>query len=458
MFVKCFASGTNIQRIAKNADNDKIDCVLDVTYSQLEATEPSLVKRKFWKLEDDTLYDLLESQFKEDHTPSWAKIWAKPNQCKDFLSTLFNKLVGNDDTTELSLDSFTDEQISGIMVFTSANNIQMKQAAKLINKALNNEWLIVALNGDKDVEQRYSNKTAQIEINNRIKEAKEDGKKGVIILSNTMGSRSFSIPDIQVSLIMYDNGSIDATSQKVSRCLTPGKTWDNEDKTYGHIVTLSFDPNRCELVEEIVLYEALQLQRSEGITFDEAIKYVNKSVSIFKVSDQMRVVKVSEADLFKIYSETDNLLKIADVTVDVPKLLNSEAFELLSDIKVGKNGNQRLIDSLAPKTKKNNEITDKHNRTKTDEEKRVRQMEILLNQAIKTLNRSATTVRNMTMGGDNYRQCIENVILNTNATKEFLEIYSVEPKGILWLLDQDVLNTPLLDVIVQHSKNFRQLF
>ena len=51
-----------------------------------------------------------------------------------------------------------------------------------------------------------SNKKAQEYIRTAIEEAKRQGQDGVWIVSNTMGSRSFSIPEIQATIISYDNG------------------------------------------------------------------------------------------------------------------------------------------------------------------------------------------------------------------------------------------------------------
>jgi hypothetical protein len=53
MLIKVFASGTNVQRLAKGSG--RADGVIYTAYSQLEQTEDNIVKRKFYMLQVDDL-------------------------------------------------------------------------------------------------------------------------------------------------------------------------------------------------------------------------------------------------------------------------------------------------------------------------------------------------------------------------------------------------------------------
>ena len=59
MFISVYASGTNVQRLAKCAKN--IDGVLYTAYAQLEKEEAGIIRRKFYCTEVDSLRAQVES-------------------------------------------------------------------------------------------------------------------------------------------------------------------------------------------------------------------------------------------------------------------------------------------------------------------------------------------------------------------------------------------------------------
>ena len=448
-FVKVYASGTNIQRIAKNATGRLIDGVLDVAYSQLERTESSIVPRTYYSLRFDGLHELLEENYKIEHAPSWSKIWTNPNKCKKFIEQLFIGMTGGDDMLSgVSLSAASKENIQGIMCFMSCFKKQMAQAKKIIQAAVP-DWEVIVLNGDET-----SNKAAQDETKKAIKWAKERGKKGVLILSNMMGSRSYSVSQIQASVIMYDGGSVDATSQKVSRCLTPGVTWDGSKKERGHIFTFSFDPNRNETIEQIVLAESVQVSRSEDIEFSDALKLVFRSINIFNIDEDGDQIRIEEETMFSTLRQNDNLLKIADVSVRVDNLTDG-MFDILGNVTAIDGKAKAKLDKLAPKAP-SKEKRDVERRIIPEDEKARKELEKILNTAVRSINRSATTVYNIAGAGDNYRECLELIVANKTYADEYEHFYGIEPGDALYLLDQEVINGPILDIVVQNTKNGRE--
>lgn len=452
--VNIFASGTNIQRIALNARGQKVDDVIDVAYSQLEATERTFVRRNYYSLRYDGLYELLESEYTENRRPSWSKIWAKPLKCTDFLSTTMDGLLGyNDDLCGLNLSHIvteaTEEEstISCVMLLTSATKNGMRSFGKLCSDRYT-DYEVVVLNGD-----HTSNKEAEDLVRGRINEAKLRGKKGLLIIANMMGSRSFSVPEIQATVIMYDCGSVDATSQKTSRCLTPGKDWYGNTKTRGHIVSFSFDPNRNEQIENLVLYEAIQISRSEGISFAEAVKIVNKTVNIYRMHEEGDPILVKVDELFEVYGENENLLKVADITPDLSLLFEKGIIDILSKIAAGDSKTREKMEKLAPKAKKLAETgeTDATGK-KAKKDKDQKEMEKLVNQAIRSINRSALTVYNMAMGGSDYRDCLVRIGKSDELAEEFADLYGITVTDTMVLVDENVLNVPLLDVVVENGR------
>lgn len=438
MLIKVFASGTNVQRLAKGSG--RADGVIYTAYSQLEQTEDNIVKRKFYMLQVDDLKKDVEA-LDEKVQPSWTKIWGKPNGNKAFITKLFHSLTGEEALRqELNLGNLTGESIDCFMMLVSANKKEMKQIKDIAERALPNHH-IKLLNGD-----YTSNKQAQYETTKEINEARIAGKDGVIIIANQMGSRSYSISEIQATVIAYDRGSVDTTVQKVSRCLTPGKTYSGEQKLYGHILDLSFDPNRSENIERLLVDETIMVQKSEGTDFPSAVSFVLSSIDCFKVK-YGTAVEVTEEDMFDLLGDNENLLRVADVTVDV-----EAALDLIDDLaNISKSGKQDKKSRDAIKSAKN-KIREggKSNRTPTDSEKR--ELEKIINNAVRALNMSATSVYILANGGYTYRECIERIAENPNDAHEFEELFGVAPQIVEVILDREMLNEPILDVIVQNSR------
>jgi len=439
MLIKVFASGTNVQRLAKGSG--RADGIIYTAYSQLEQTEDNIVKRKFYMLQVDDLKKDVEA-LDEKVQPSWIKIWGKPNGNKAFITKLFHSLTGEEALRqELNLSNLTGESIDCFMMLVSANKKEMKQIVEIAERALPN-YHIKPLNGD-----YTSNKQAQYETTKEINEARIAGKDGVIVIANQMGSRSYSISEIQATVIAYDRGSVDATVQKVSRCLTPGKTYVGEKKEYGHILDLSFDPNRSENVERLLVDEIIQVSKSENMDFPTATSYVLSSIDCFKVK-YGTADEVTEEDMFDLLGDNENLLRVADVTVDV-----EAALDLIDDLaNINTDGKQT---SGRPKNAVNgakNKIKEglTANRKLADSEKR--ELEKIINNAVRALNMSATSVYILAEKGNTYRECIERIANNADDSSEFEELFGVTPQIVEVILDRELLNEPILDVIVQNSQ------
>ena len=438
MLIKVFASGTNVQRLAKGSG--RADGVIYTAYSQLEQTEDNIVKRKFYMLEVDSLKKDVEA-LDEKVQPSWTKIWGKPNGNKSFINKLFLSLTGEEPLRqEINLSNLTGESIDCFMLLVSANKREMKQIKDIAERAVPN-YHIKVLNGD-----YTSNKQAQYETTKEINEARIAGKDGVIVIANQMGSRSYSISEIQATVIAYDRGSVDATMQKVSRCLTPGKTYSGEQKETGHIFDMSFDPNRSENIERLLVDEIIQVSKSEETDFPSATSYVLSSIDCFKVK-YGTAVEVDEATMFSILGEDENLLRVADVTVDV-----MAALDLIDDLV-----NVTALGKSDKKTKEaintaKNKIREGEQKERTVSDADKKHLEKVINNAVRALNMSATSVYILADGGETYRECIERISNDNDESLEFEDLFGVKPSIVETILDRQLLNEPVLDVIVQNSK------
>ena len=453
MLVRVYASGTNVQRLAKCSKS--IDGVIYTSYAELEQTEPGMVRRRFFCTEVDTLKQAVEA-LDAKVQPSWTKIWGRPNANSAFLTGLLRSLVGDNDDgrTELNLTAMTGEAIDCFMLLVSANKKEMGQFAEIIARAIP-DWAVVVLNGE-----HTTNREAEALAERRINEARVAKKRGVIFVANQMGSRSFSVPEIQATVIAYDRGSIDATQQKVSRCLTPTKKerklYDGvSDKTHGAIVDLSFDPNRAENVERLLLEEAIMVQRS-GLAedFASAVKYVLAAANVLKMNEYGHPVEVTEADLFAVYGDNDVLLRVADIAVDVAAAVESGVFDILAQVNAdGKGSGKDKKPVVGDDAINHVRVGDKKPAQPAMTDKEKRDAERVINAAIRALNMSATSVFNLAgLQGESYRECIATIAQDTAKAAEFFEFFGVPAAAVTVLLDQGVLNEAILDVIVQNSK------
>ena len=135
MLIKVFASGTNVQRLAKGSG--RADGIIYTAYSQLEQTEDSIVKRKFYMLEVDSLKKDVE-ELDEKVQPSWTKIWGKPNGNKAFINKLFLSLTGEEPLRqEINLSNLTGDSIDCFMMLVSANKREMKQIKDIVSPWVN---------------------------------------------------------------------------------------------------------------------------------------------------------------------------------------------------------------------------------------------------------------------------------------------------------------------------------
>lgn len=436
--VKVFASGTNVQRLAKGAK--RADGVIYTAYSELEATETDIVKRKFYQTHVAGLKAEVEA-LDEEVQPSWVKLNGKPYGNRAFWTGLFQALVGeNPLRPELNLSELTQDDVRCFMMLVSANKAEMAQIKKIAEVAVPN-YEVIVLNGDET-----TNRKAETEVKTKIAIAQREGKEGVIIVANQMGSRSFSVSEIQATVIAYDRGSVDATAQKISRSLTPGVTYTDVKKEFGYIVDLSFDPNRSENIEKLILEEAIQVQRGNNTTFTESVRYVLNSVNMMKVNGYGAAVEVSESDLFAVFGDNEAMLRVADVSVDVAAAMEEGLFDIIENVTAGGKDTKQKKEALgnAKNTVREGETAD---RKLSDKE--TKELEKVLNNAIRALNMSATSVWDLAGEGDSYRECLETI--GENDPEEFTELYGVSPEQVITLLDRGVLNEPILDVIVQNS-------
>lgn len=210
--------------------------------------------------------------------PSWSKFAANPVKAKGFFTNMLQAVFegkGGDDS--LNVDYQTGrkakEGIKVAMMFLpgSTTNANLQEIIPIAEQALKG-FVIVAVYGEE-----MSNATAEKRVKERI-EVAEKNNQHVLILSAGMAQRSFSIPQITELYLAYDTGDNGATIQKMSRTLTPHKAGK-----VGRVISLSFDPNRDDKFDAIMLETAQNYKQNHKIPdLKQALRDVLRTVDIFK--------------------------------------------------------------------------------------------------------------------------------------------------------------------------------
>ena len=427
-------SGTNIARMVTGCD--KLDGYVQSTYMALEKTQKDIVKRSYVKLQLDKTDKYVSDLTEEDYF-SYNKLMANPNKSSNFIIERQKGLLGlseNKAYKNLNLYNVLGEDPNCIMEFVSGTKEQMDLFANIIRKA-SPDWRVEVLNSD-----YTSNKKAQDQIKTAIAEAKNQKLHGVWIISNTMGSRSFSIPQIQATLISYDNGGMDPTIQKMSRSLTPGKLWNDKIKKTGVIITMSIDSNRDHTATDILTTEAAVQSQITNQPLPKVIKTLLNNVSILTTDEYGNMVELKHTDLQAEMSETETLRKVAFAMSKPDNILKDESLlDEFMQLQIGRNKKKKESTQL-PKAK--NFISNKQKKLSLKKQKSI--MNDVMKR-IKLLCDSSSMVA-LESEGKTFNDCIKNF-----DKENFKKLFGIESKSVLKLLKSNVLPEKLLDIIVANT-------
>ena len=431
-------SGTNIPRMVTGCD--KLDGLVHVTYMGLEQTQKDIVKRSFAKLKlgntDKYINELTENDYF-----SYKKLFANPHKSSNFIYRRQQGFLGrteNENYKGLDLNNLMSDVPRCIMEWVPGNTtkVNMDKFAEQLRSAMPN-WRVEVLNSD-----HTSNKEATTQIRKAINEAKLFKKDGVWIVSNTMGSRSFTIPEIQATIISYDKGDIYTTNQRMSRPLSPGQLWDGKIKQTGYIIEMSIDTNRTSKAIDILTTEAAIQSQITGQPLPKVIKTLLKNVSIIADDGHGNMVEILPKELESEMLETETLTKVAYAMSRPDNILKDEILlDEFLNMKFGKKKNKKET-TLLPKAK--NFISNKQKKLSLKQKKSIMNDVV---KRIKLLCDSSSMVA-VESDGKTFKECLNNFDKD-----RFKHLFGIEPKSIIKLLDKNVLPEKLLDIIISNTNN-----
>lgn len=212
----------------------------------------------------------------DDSLPSWTKFSKNPHKAKSFWRNMLRAIFLGESMPsrdELNLTYQTNSNGSGVyMMFLPGGmrNENLLIAGQLAKDSLP-EFDVVCCTGANGV----TNKKSESIVNSAILDAKQNNRR-LLILSVVLAQRSFSVGEIDTVLLAYDGGQEGATIQKCSRCLTPEQV-----NKVGRIVSLSFDPNRDDKFDAMLLDTAARLADKRNMGMEQAVRLVINSIPLF---------------------------------------------------------------------------------------------------------------------------------------------------------------------------------
>lgn len=442
--IRINASGTNIGRLAKAFGDNIAMEVIVVPYSMVEqdrdAQKNGIVQRKYYNaFFDQKINKLLEGYDPED-LPTIRKIVENSWAQEAWLGAVWGDILGSPTSRMsygLSINQMAEEDLKYVMAFQSGSKKSMNQQKEVIEKHCPEHHVLV-LHGDMP---GMNNKTAQQLTKEKIVELQYGmipGKSKLLVLTNMMGSRSYTVGEIQAVIFMQDGGDIDTFIQKSSRVLSP-----HPSKKFGHIFDFAFDPNKTRNSELAIVHDAVLTQNIVGGSFPQAIRQVLNSVKLYDMgrggwqNDDQLVVSLEDNNKLLALANSSNSLDIKD--------LSSQQLDILSKIQ----------NSFTDKEKKKLKHIMTGKTFKSTGRVGSGDVDTVLKQvrkAIQSLNNSATSVVWFAdKQGDTFADCIELIKNNKEASADFTKVIGITPAEVQQLIP--ILPTNIYDICVKNSRN-----
>jgi hypothetical protein len=423
--------------IQKNLDANSL------TYSK--ESVKNIVNPQFMRLSLGGIVDKF-NEVKPEYKTDWNKLFANVNKSKGILEDLIKSIFGVyggsvDYLIDLNTNELSPKDVTMIFAGTP-NKKEQNKFSKLVQETLGPKYVVMLVNSDET-----SNRDVEGDAKACVEKAKRDGKK-VVFISEDMGSRSFSVSEIDTVILMFDRGSYAAISQKVSRALTPGKTYKNDVKINGNIISLSLDPNRYDVVNPIDKYLVYEGEKVNTNELSDGIKRVLNSVNIFVNENGVMSPIIIDEYADKLISSS-SLIRVGMETVKLDLIINDvNLIKILTGIEInGKNEEERIegIDSSKVIKEYNEKSNSKEN---NENEKIVEDIRQKLKQVLSNIVERVIDISEI-------NNCESNDIISTlemideKGLGDYV-IYEVgvNPKNIRDIITKGALSEKLLNTII----------
>jgi len=374
-----------------------------------------------------------------DTLPSWSKFAKNPVRAKGLWTRMLEAtFLGQGNLPELSVDRQTegdafDSEFQVAMMFLpgSMTNSNLQKVVAYTEQTLRG-WYVLEISGaGKYNGKKITNANAERITKEVIYKAKQENRS-VLILSRGMAQRSYSIGEITSLYLCYDEGDAGATTQKISRALTP----DDLNKI-GRIYSLSFNPNRDDKFDTTILAAAQNIAKRKGIEIDEALRIVIDTVDLFACTANGRV-NIDIDTYLEQLMERNSLSRMVGQQADMAELSDDEIRLLAAG---NSNYDRANKAEIAPtgKTGARRKLANKpRSQMNRDELK-------LLDKARKTL---VTIIEHLphlvsAVGVDSIMECLDYATNNEDYSKYITTEFGLPPASIKALFDRGIINYDL---------------
>jgi len=497
--VRIHTSGTSIDRAGKNLKI--VDGIINFSYFELLQSKnglskyfderyitelnPILNKREiefltdaqnnkdYWKetlssIPDINFYKIsipkkcLENikNIDEIYMTGWSKILEDPYKNKDIIKSFLKGLFGLDMDPSINKISLSkaiykdsEKNVRCIHFFTGCrSNEKLEKLSNVFKETLRN-YNIITLSGDNGI----TNETAEKEVKDLIEKTKEEGKDGVVILSVNMGARSFSVSEIEAVPLMYDGGLVSQTIQKTSRALTGGKDYNGDVKNVGNIVSLSFDPNRTDPIDQLILEESLK-NKLKDESVESAVRRLIMSVNIFSILDDETgdCVEINKEDLITKFIQNTDYKRVVVSSVDYTSLLiNDDDILLGLDSAKTFKASKNKLGKLLPSGKKFLDKKESGKEGEKDGENEYKKILERIREVVNMILNSTSTIESIDTSDiysmnnkKSFIQILKSIKSDSDKNNEFIETFGIDSEILIKMCERKRINGDLIDLIM----------
>jgi hypothetical protein len=306
----------------------------------------------------------------------------------------------------------------------------MAKIEKIAQDALPN-YEIVVLTGATTTNRKAESRVKEVLVT--------EPNKSVLIIAAQMAQRSFSIPEITELYLAYDNGDNGATVQKMSRTLTP-----SDINKVGRIFSLSFDPNRDDKFDSLVLGAALSIQQKQDIDIKQALAKVLKSVDIFKTTED-GPVQFETATFIESCLQRKAIDRVLGKTADVSKITDTIR-KALANGNISVQRLEQVASAAKGKTREFSNILKASAQNNTDptaqELAKVREMITTIIENIDFITDGTET--------DNVVQALR-IVREWNEESEIEDVFGVPFDVIEFVFEHGIVNQNMVNIKLQMS-------
>lgn len=399
--------------------SDRLSDIVDVACLNLDAGQDLI----------DDLNDLTDEQ-----RPNMAKIFAKRNTHiqRQIIKNLLADEDFGADVFGLYATEYGSIEHPAVMMFIPGTKGDINNIVK-IGRSMVPHYNWIALHGDD-----HTNRTAERAVKNVIRDG---GCERTVIVSCSMGARSFSVPNIIGVVNCRDGGSVGAAVQQASRCFTPGC-----DKTAGLVVNYSFNTHRTSSFETDLISSAIQY---DGLDTDAAIRRVHGLMNFYSKDEHGYMVRLSEVDFLEYVTSKENLENMATAQIDMQGLLSQiDLVTLLEGVKAH-SATDKEWKGIIDKATTYIQTEGKEKAEPDPDKKAIRD----LIRKIQTVVGCSANTYYMAPNSKSFKDCLREIASNPDKSAEYANLVGVDPSVVLDCIYQ-FLPTNFMDMIVLKADQF----